>query len=64
MSHRAMTGGVGAFEPCQGHAELRRLVRQFAEEEVDPQALDPAQDPALLRFFPVRGRFAACCLLS
>ena len=39
MSHRAMTGGVGAFEPSQGHAELRRLVRQFAEEEVDPQAL-------------------------
>ena len=27
-----------AFEPSAGHAELRRMVREFAEKEVDPQA--------------------------
>lgn len=33
------SGTPTAFEPTADHAELRRMVREFSEKEVDPQAI-------------------------
>jgi len=38
--HAESAVGVDLFNPSEEHAQLRSMIRNFVEKEVDPQALE------------------------
>jgi len=44
MLHSSSSRAGSPFEPTEAHAQLRAMVRKFAEQEVDPQAADFNRD--------------------